>query len=83
MPKAANETGYTFWKVRVGIPGGILHLASHNEPTITTTDGTITHVSANWIDDHRAGDTIGHITWTDVRHITWRLSPAQPQETTR
>jgi hypothetical protein len=68
----ASELGLEpHYKVRVVFPGGaILHLAARNEPT-QTPDGW----HADWIDDHRYGDTIGFIEWRHVSAVTWRWSP--------
>ena len=57
------------YKVRVVLPGVILHLASKREPE-QTADGW----GADWIDDHRYGDTLGFIDWGQLVAITWRWS---------
>lgn len=57
------------YKVRIVLPGAILHLASKDEPR-NTPNGWC----ADWIDDHRYGDTVGFINWTQLTAITWRWS---------
>lgn len=67
----ASELGLEpHYKVRVVLPGALLHLASKHAPK-KTPDGW----HADWIDDHRYGDTIGFIDWNQVAAITWRWSP--------
>jgi hypothetical protein len=67
----ASEVGLdSHYKVRVVLPGAILHLASKDEPR-KNHDGW----DAAWIDDHRYGDTIGFIDWGAVVAVTWRWSP--------
>ena len=71
-PISASETGLDpHWKVRVVLPGAILHLASSVEPRMDPFDGLI------WepMDDYRYGDTQGYIDWNAVIGITWRYSP--------
>lgn len=73
MTKAikASEHGLEpHYKVRVVLPGVILHVASKGEPE--------QHPSgwhADWIDDYRYGDTLGFIDWHAVVAVTWRWSP--------
>jgi hypothetical protein len=78
MPKAvsASELGLEpHYKVRVVLPGAILHLASRTQPTIRRhyDDGRGVW-DADWIDDHRYGDSIGFIDWSQLVAITWRWS---------
>ena len=63
------------YKVRIVIAGAILHVASWTEPTVDVTGTGGVRVTADWIRDHRYGDTIGHISWDDVRHVSWRFHP--------
>lgn len=73
MPKQiiASDLGLEpHYKVRVVLPGALLHLASKDEPA-ETLDGW----QADWIRDHRYGDTVGFIDWNQVTAITWRWSP--------
>lgn len=66
----ASELGLEpHYKVRVVLPGAILHLASKDEPTETPAGW-----HADWINDHRYGDTAGFIAWDQVTAVTWRWS---------
>ncbi len=78
MTKAmtATERGLApHWKVRVVLPGALLHLASRTEPVVQQGAGEAGEVSADWICAPDYGDTIGHLDWTKVIAITWRYSP--------
>jgi hypothetical protein len=72
-PKQATNRGLQpHFKVRVVVPGALLHLASWSEPTI----GADHVVTADWIrDDPEYGDTIGFIEWDHVVAVTWRFAP--------
>jgi hypothetical protein len=71
-PKRATDRGLQpHFKVRVVLPGALLHLASWSAP-VRQADGT---VSAEWIDDPEYGDTLGFITWDRVLALTWRFAP--------
>jgi len=63
-----------FYRVRIGISGGMIHAASATEPVvITAEDGkTVESVKADWTKD---GDTIGMISWPAVQLVSWRWSP--------
>ena len=72
----ASEIGLaSHYKVRVSLPGSLVHLASMSEPVIVTLHGRVADVTASWISDHEYGDTIGYIDWQAVIGITWRYSP--------
>lgn len=65
-------TNEPYWKLRVVMPGAILHLASWDEPRLERDDdGRIVGVHADLIADGRA-DTLGYIDWTAVKAVTWR-----------
>jgi hypothetical protein len=70
--KAAENGLKPHYKVRVVLPGALLHLASWTEPVCKVTSS---HVEADWIDDADYGDTIGRIDWGSVLAVTWRWSP--------
>lgn len=89
MTKAikASENGLEpHYKVRVVLPGAILHLASW---TLQVTAGTRVpagHAAAipdwstfglraDWIDEAEYGDTIVHIDWDAVVAVSYRFSP--------
>ena len=75
-PIKASEVGLKpHYKVRVVLPGALLHLAAWNEPDFgvaTESDGWT--VRADWIDDPAYGDTLGFIEWPEVKGLTWRYS---------
>jgi hypothetical protein len=78
----ASELGLDpHYKVRIVLPGALLHLASKDEPRVTDWQAPEEQQwrgngwVADWIDDHRYGDTIGFIDWNQVMAITWRWSP--------
>jgi hypothetical protein len=71
-PLSAVEQGLKpHFKVRVVLPGAILHLASWTEPAWD--EGTW-EWSGSWISDESYGDTLGSIDWRKVIAITWRRS---------
>ena len=76
----ASESGLKpHYKVRVVIPGAILHIASWDEPHQEPVDPHMRFTGpkkwvADWIKDGEYGDTIGFIDWSEVRAITWRWS---------
>lgn len=83
MPRAmkASEPGLeSHYKVRVVLPGVILHLASSTAPElrwgsdIGLEGAPLEAVDAEWIEDADYGDTIGFIDWAKVVAITWRYS---------
>jgi hypothetical protein len=70
-PIRSSEAGLEpHWKIRVVLPGAILHLASWNEPQMLGE-----FVAADLIEDHEYGDTVGRIDWREVVAVTWRYSP--------
>jgi len=75
-PITATEQGLEpHWKLRVVLPGALLHLASSTEPEIYPDSGGLESMVADWIDDHAYGDTLGYLDWTQVIAVTWRYSP--------
>ena len=76
--KASDRGLKPHYKVRVVLPGAILHLCSWTQPQLhyTWQQGAVTvssaDVEADWIDDRGYGDTIGFIDWSEVAAITWR-----------
>lgn len=79
MTKAikATATGLKpHFKVRVVIPGALLHLASWTEPKILGSEATdvIDWIDASWISDPAYGDTLGFIDWSLVKAVTYRWS---------
>jgi uncharacterized membrane protein len=76
-PISASERGLDpYFKVRVVLPGVLLHLASRSEPVVHFDyEDCIRDVEADWIRDSEYGDTLGHIAWREVTALTWRWSP--------
>jgi hypothetical protein len=73
-----TTTAETAWRVRVALPGGIIHLVSRIEPVITMHDGRISDVSLDLVTGaseagDAVGDTLGFIRWPEVIGLTWRL----------
>lgn len=74
--KTATERGLEpHYKVRVVLPGAIIHLASMGEPKPIWEDGQLYTVVGDWLEGHDYGDTIGYIHWPNVIAVTWRWSP--------
>jgi hypothetical protein len=63
----------TFWRVRVCMPGSILHFTSSTEPVVQMRDGRVGDVTMELLTttQHR-GDTVGFIDWPVVTGLTWR-----------
>ena len=75
MTKPITNNATPYYKVRVVLPGAILHLASRDEPhLVRATVSTEGKWSADWLSDPDKGDTIGFIDWPSVVAITWRWS---------
>lgn len=84
-PIKASEPGLEpHYKVRVVLPGVLLHLASWDEPRVERnpfgvqlSEAPIAYAVgwvADWIDDPDYGDTIGAIDWSKVSAVTWRYA---------
>jgi hypothetical protein len=72
-PLQATDRGLSpHYKVRVVLPGAILHLASWTEPTLAPeVRGPLV---ADWINDRAYGDTIGFVDWSQLVAVTWRYA---------
>jgi hypothetical protein len=72
-PKQASTNGLTpHYKVRIVLPGVLLHVASWTEPCLPADHRA--PVVADWITDPAYGDTIGFIAWDHVIAVTWRFA---------
>jgi hypothetical protein len=61
------------WRVRVCLPGSILHLTSLTEPAVHMHNGRIGDVSMKLVTSGPdSGDTVGFIDWSAVVALTWR-----------
>jgi hypothetical protein len=70
---ATEEPGPAIWRVRVCLPGSIIHLTSLTEPIVTMREGRIGDVSMDLVTSTpESGDTIGFIDWPVVVALTWR-----------
>lgn len=74
MTKRITTDAGHYYKVRVALPGALIHLASADEPKVRLDRFTdqISRVDADWLEDPDKGDTLGHIDWPAVLGITWR-----------
>lgn len=65
-----------FYRVRVVLPGALLHLASRDEPRLIRDSlGRLEAVEARWVRNNpEAGDDLGYVRWAEVIAITWRWS---------
>ena len=71
----ASETGLEpHFKVRVVVPGAMLHLASKTRPAWETQPDGQRALIAEWIDDPEYGDSIVEIEWSHVVAVTCRWS---------
>lgn len=80
--RTAQPDEEQFYRVRVVVPGALLHLACRTEPRLIRDSlGRLQSVEAAWINgEPDKGDTIGLIRWSEVTAITWRWSgERQPQ----
>ena len=72
-PKAASDCGMSeFWKVRITMPGSIIHVASRTEPFVHSAGGRVSGVTMDLIEGTEHGDSIGFIDWSAVLAVTWR-----------
>ena len=74
METSDEEDVPSFWKVRIGMPGGIIHVASSTRPVVRFEGGRIAGVDLEIIPDTEYGDTIGFLQWETVTALTWRKS---------
>ena len=84
MPKkeTAEEPGPPLWRVRVCLPGSIVHLTSRTEPDPYMFNGRIHSVTMELVTDTPgSGDTIGFIDWPAVVALTWRAVKQEAKET--
>ena len=72
-PKSADQCGIgEYYKVRLHLPGGVMHLASSIEPKVHMRNGRVADVELDLIIDTEHGDTIGFIDWGVVTAVAWR-----------
>ena len=69
------------WRVRVCLPGAIVHLTSRTEPDPYMFNGRIHSVRMQLVTDTPgSGDTIGFIDWPAVVALTWRAVKQEAKE---
>ena len=73
-----KEPPPALFRVRMCLPGSIIHLTSSTEPIVHMRDGRIGDVAMELATER--GDTIGCIDWPAVVALTWR---AMKQESAR
>lgn len=79
MRKLKNATEFGLpphWKVRVYLPGGILHLLSAAEPEVIIKNGVLIEVEMDLIEGTEHGDSLGFIRWSEAIAIAWRYAPS-------
>lgn len=78
MTKRTTTKADHYYKVRVVLPGALIHLASTTEPEVKLERFTerISNVTADWLQTPECGDTVGYIDWPEVTAITWRWTGA-------
>lgn len=86
MPTPQNVTQLPCWKIRIVIPGAMIHVSSATEPAIKI-NSTGRVESLDWtpiIDGADAGDALGFIRWEEAVTISWRKStpPAEAKTST-
>jgi hypothetical protein len=80
-PAKTEDHGPALWRVRVCLPGSIIHLTSLTEPVIHMRDGRIGDVRMELVTTAPdSGDTIGFIDWSVVIALTWRPMKQEGQE---
>lgn len=65
-----REKAVEGWKVRVALPGAVLHFVSSTEPKVTHSDSGVL-AGIDWTPT-AAGDIPGFIEWSAVIAVTWR-----------
>jgi hypothetical protein len=79
----SKEPGSALWRVRVCLPGSIIHLTSLTEPVVHMRDGRIASADMELVTTApESGDTIGFIDWPVVVGLTWRAiqQPARDEQ---
>jgi hypothetical protein len=78
---ANKDPAPALWRVRVCLPGSIIHLTSLTEPVVHMRDGRIGDVDMELVTSApESGDTIGFIDWPVVVALTWRAMKQEPAE---
>ena len=79
--RSTEEPSPPLWRVRVCLPGSIVHLTSRTEPDPYMFNGRIHSVTMELVTDTpESGDTIGFIDWPAVVALTWRAVKQEAKE---
>jgi hypothetical protein len=79
--RSTEEPGPPLWRVRVCLPGSIVHLTSRTEPDPYMFNGRIHSVTMELVTDTpESGDTVGFIDWPAVVALTWRTVKQEAKE---
>jgi hypothetical protein len=70
-----QETIAPMWKVRLTMPGSIIHLLSRSRPRVVIIDGRVHNCEMDLIQDTDEGDTLGFVHWPSVIGVAWRAVP--------
>jgi hypothetical protein len=69
------------WRVRVCLPGSIIHLTSLTEPEVHMFNGRVHSVRMELVTAAPdSGDTVGFIDWPAVVALTWRPMKLEPTQ---
>lgn len=69
-----------YWKVRLAIAGGLIHVASRTQPKVVLDHGRLVQVEMDLLEGPQYGDTIGYIDWTAVKAVTWRQTKTRDDD---
>ena len=72
--KGSEDGLVPHFKVRLVLPGALIHLASQDEPRWVHDEDGQRQLEADWITDPDYGDTLFFIDWSAVTGVTWRWS---------
>lgn len=68
----AVPAGALVYRVRLVIPGSVLHVVSATRPVVRVEGDAITSVDWMPLVDSELGDTVAFIRWEDVSALAWR-----------
>ncbi len=71
--RASDPQALPYFKVRIHLPGAVMHLASSTRPVVHQTPaGEVAWVEGDWISGTDEGDELGYIRWGEVIAVSWR-----------
>jgi hypothetical protein len=84
MSESSHTNSSPFWKIRVCLPGSIIHLVSRTEPIVRMHDGRVADVDMTLVTDTPDdGDAVGFIDWQAAVAVTWRAAVVEDAIGTR